>query len=566
MNRLACVFSTATDDYVPYAAVSLLTFKRYNSSFDMYLLCAHMSDMAQSLCTRCGIKVIPVDLTDAFYREWKYPRECFYHFYAPELFERLGYSYSVYIDGDTYCNRSFSLEGHASTAFDLAGVSYDTTGEFFQELGELDALRHQLNVDNDHALQRPRIQTGVLAYNNCQLARQKYFEKARDLYHISIERGLPRKGDDSLLALLVTKDQSIRVHPLSQSHNLIDFKLESLTPVPTPEEIITNAIVYHFVAQKPWLEGCDGMGYAHKYFASKWREVMINSFTQEEVKAWFPALHKDTVIDSGKAEFYWYSVSPPNFGDSITPYFLRKVCNRTVCKPVDPTITTSRVIISTGSIMRLCGPNTIVWGSGIRDRFQDIRPGLDVRSVRGPLTRARLLEVGGECPPVYGDPALLLPRFYRPTNVVKRYALGIVPHISQYERVCRAYENVDGTMVIDLRTTDVEKVIDSVISCEKIVSSSLHGIIAANAYGIPVRWIKFDTNVFGDDTKFYDHFAAIGRPRETYIDALYYLRIPAEELCEYVCQYEMTIDLDKLWEASVFCNGEVSRYVRYLMS
>ncbi len=89
---------------------------------------------------------------------------------------------------------------------------------------------------------------------------------------------------------------------------------------------------------------------------------------------------------------------------------------------------------------------------------------------------------------------------------------------------------------------------------------------AANAYRLPVRWIQFDHNIFGDNTKYYDHFASIGRPQETFIDALFYKKIPVETLLEQIDFYEIRIDLEKLWDASIFHKDEISRYIRYQMT
>lgn len=38
--------------------------------------------------------------------------------------------------------------------------------------------------------------------------------------------------------------------------------------------------------------------------------------------------------------------------------------------------------------------------------------------------------------------------------------------------------------------------------CESILSSSLHGIICEDTYGIPVAWIKLSDQILGDDFKY----------------------------------------------------------------
>ena len=40
---------------------------------------------------------------------------------------------------------------------------------------------------------------------------------------------------------------------------------------------------------------------------------------------------------------------------------------------------------------------------------------------------------------------------------------------------------------------DVEKVLVDMFSCNKILSTSLHGIIVAQAYGIPALWCNFNS-------------------------------------------------------------------------
>lgn len=561
MKNKNCAFSTGNDSYIPRAVVSLLSFRKYNENYDLYILCTSISVENKQLCEYCGIKVVELDLGDVFYKDWEYPKECFYHFKGPEIFLSLGYEYSVYVDGDTYTNRKFEFD--TFEIFHVAGASYDTNKELFLEIGEYQKIKENLKIQDDSGFDRRRIQTGVLIYNNKALVEVEYFKKAGYLYDLSIKNHVPRKGDDSLLSLILTIHPEVISKQLSIYHNLIDFQLESMRDQITDDDIILKSVIYHFVAQKPWFLLTDYYSFPHKFFIQKWIEVMINNFTQDDIKRCFPERYKDEILGQDSIKFYWFSVLPPNFGDWVTPYLVNKICRREVKRSIDPQETDENVIISTGSIMRLCGSNTIVWGSGIRDRNQDIKPGKLIRSVRGPLTRARLLEVGGECPPIYGDPALLLSKFYQPKEINKKHLVGIIPHISQYEKVHALYKNEKNVTVIDLRTKNIEGVVDKIVECSKIVSSSLHGIIVANSYDIPVRWIQFDNNIFGDNTKYYDHFASIGRFGETYIDALFYKKIDVDVLAEQIYSYEVKIDLERLLDAGIFHDGEISKFIRY---
>ena len=57
-----------------------------------------------------------------------------------------------------------------------------------------------------------------------------------------------------------------------------------------------------------------------------------------------------------------------------------------------------------------------------------------ILSVRGPLTRKRLLELDYECPETYGDSGMILPYFYYP-EIKKKYKLGIIPHYIDGENI-----------------------------------------------------------------------------------------------------------------------------------
>mgnify|MGYP000288702261 CR=1 FL=1 len=48
-----------------------------------------------------------------------------------------------------------------------------------------------------------------------------------------------------------------------------------------------------------------------------------------------------------------------------------------------------------------------------------------------------------------------------------------------------------------------------ITKCRSIISSSLHGIIAAHAYNIPAAWVNFGI-MKGDGIKFEDHYLSLG--------------------------------------------------------
>jgi pyruvyltransferase len=167
--------------------------------------------------------------------------------------------------------------------------------------------------------------------------------------------------------------------------------------------------------------------------------------------------------------------------------------------------------LAIGSILGGANERAVVWGSGfIREDETLVGRPRAVHAVRGPLSRAALLKQGVECPEVYGDPALLLPRFFDP-KVSKRYAVGIIPHyIDKHHPWLEQQRRDPQVLILDIEG-GIQEFVRAVKSCEVILSSSLHGLICADAYGVPNAGIKLSDEVIGGDYKFWDYRLAIGQ-------------------------------------------------------
>jgi pyruvyltransferase len=129
------------------------------------------------------------------------------------------------------------------------------------------------------------------------------------------------------------------------------------------------------------------------------------------------------ILDNGRVPVRWW-VKADNFGDLLSPWLVSKMTGREV-RFADP----SRAhYLGVGSVLNLATASSTVWGAGsfgVEDASA-FDPQATYTAVRGPLSRARLVNAGIECPEVYGDPALLAPAYFAP-KVVKRYEYGIVP-------------------------------------------------------------------------------------------------------------------------------------------
>lgn len=249
--------------------------------------------------------------------------------------------------------------------------------------------------------------------------------------------------------------------------------------------------------------------------------------------------------------FWWSKVKSENskfenFGDYLVPFLLEKLANKKI-RRVDPNsnkifrLFKKKHYFIIGSILNSATTHTIVWGAGIIIKNEKVKAAKFL-SVRGPLTRNRLIELGYKVPVRYGDPALLLALFSNGDRAIK-YKLGIIPHYVDFKLANDIYQNESGVNVIDLCTNNPQDVIDSILECKYILSSSLHGVIAAHALNIPVLWTKISDNLYGDDVKFDDYYESLDMYNVKGVDFKHY-------------NYEEVLRLFDMYKEDVLPNKE----------
>lgn len=218
----------------------------------------------------------------------------------------------------------------------------------------------------------------------------------------------------------------------------------------------------------------------------------------------------DDVLDlDGRVPVHYFTYTP-NFGDLLSPWIVEKLTGREVVL-ADREQPHYTVI---GSILNECTDSSIAWGTGTygSEGVRELSRNMRITAVRGPLTRSKLAADHGfglAVPEVYGDAALLAPLVYRP-DVTQTHEYGFVVRWSE-RRWARAKYGPD-IKLIDFARTDIEEVIRDLLSCRKIITSSLHGLIVADAYGIPNAWLASGTPR-GGEYKFYDYFASVKKFR-----------------------------------------------------
>jgi pyruvyltransferase len=167
-------------------------------------------------------------------------------------------------------------------------------------------------------------------------------------------------------------------------------------------------------------------------------------------------------------------------------------------------------LFTIGSVLHYARSGDCVWGSGVNGkipaaahRFRH----LDVRAVRGPLTRDFLLARGIACPPVFGDPALLAPMFFPADSLCQeRGALDfvVVPHLNDPPGLWRAF----GDRMCSPRQQPLA-FLRQLLRARRVVSASLHGLVLAEAYGLPA--VRVDLGGSEPPFKYEDYYQGTGR-------------------------------------------------------
>lgn len=196
-------------------------------------------------------------------------------------------------------------------------------------------------------------------------------------------------------------------------------------------------------------------------------------------------------------------------------------------------------LMAVGSIMAVgtARPGVkLVWGSGFisADPKQDVhvdRGPIVWRGVRGPLSRALLLARHGVHTPVIRDPALLVPSLL---PCCSGDAGGLYPRGVTHQPAPSSFNVVFVLHAVDVdafkaspmyrklvathpgrvacvsNVNSFQAAIADLWSGKRVVASSLHAVILAHAYGIPVLPVRVSDKVLGGDWKFQDHYFSVG--------------------------------------------------------
>ena len=230
----------------------------------------------------------------------------------------------------------------------------------------------------------------------------------------------------------------------------------------------------------------------------------------------------------------YYVKKTTNFGDAINPYIFQKVLGLNISfeKYYNANIFGIGSILQKAFILnkdnnffgnlwrnknkyiqnyKNKNKKLVIYGSGFIDDFSNQIHQFknnNYLALRGKksLSIINKLPGGLEYNPVLGDPGLLVDRLIH-KSFVKKYEIGFIPHyIDQHlfeSKLIRSNSKIKFINILD----NPMDILYQISSCETIISSALHGLIAADSLGIPNRWIKLSDNLMGGDFKFHDYYS-----------------------------------------------------------
>jgi pyruvyltransferase len=208
--------------------------------------------------------------------------------------------------------------------------------------------------------------------------------------------------------------------------------------------------------------------------------------------------------------FFWH---PPNGEPNIGDYLAFETVN--YCLNLfdkDPSQIINGKLLSIGSVLHFADTGDCIWGAGKNGKIDESNhhfTQLDVRAVRGPLTRDYLNSKNIKCPDVFGDPGILALLIYPekmllPGGPTKDFV--IVPQLNNNMEKYNEFTN----LTISPRSMPAN-FIRQLLEGKKVISSSLHGLILAEAYGRDA--VYYNSGSGETSFKYLDYYRGTGRDK-----------------------------------------------------
>jgi pyruvyltransferase len=195
-----------------------------------------------------------------------------------------------------------------------------------------------------------------------------------------------------------------------------------------------------------------------------------------------------------------------NFGDHLSEIIVRQLLALRGLS-LDQEVNKSARLLAIGSILQYSTEGDHIWGTGWNGKVPEsmfTAKSLHIHAVRGPLTAEFLAQRGFVVPQVYGDPALLMPYLFKENFAVNpRRDYVFVPNLHDESILPPGMPHVISPL------QGWNNVITQILEAKLVLASSLHGLIIAEAYGIPARYVRLTQTE--DPFKYKDYYLGTGR-------------------------------------------------------
>ena len=259
-DKKLAICTTINNKYADYAVVCLQSFRRnsgLNSDLFVFVNQKHLNQAQINNFKNNDINIINVDFSQKYNipKDCSYPSECFWIFECPEILYSLGYDYTLCVDTDTYCNTLLNLEFIDNIEF-VAGINRGKTNkEFLNAIQQLEKLTDVFSLQEDR-LNLKCTNTGVLFFNNKYCYNINFKQKIHEVFTISMNNNIERKGDDSLFCLYCCVFYAPILF-IDKKFN--DYKYNKTTP-------IDESYIVHFISNgKPWMADVEKINYVNKW-------------------------------------------------------------------------------------------------------------------------------------------------------------------------------------------------------------------------------------------------------------------------------------------------------------
>ncbi|MGE0226832.1 MAG: polysaccharide pyruvyl transferase family protein, partial [Acetobacteraceae bacterium] len=233
---------------------------------------------------------------------------------------------------------------------------------------------------------------------------------------------------------------------------------------------------------------------------------------------WRPGRRSPRASVNGEGRF-----THGNFGDLLAPHLLGRMTGFAPRWQEDGVR-----LLTVGSLLQAARDGDVVWGAGFNGGHAAMRHAprhLHVRATRGPISCDYLRRAGFDVSRVTQvfDPAILIGHLFAAEVAALRARIGnpprnfiLIPHFRDEAVMRRRYP----AHAERIRSPDMPffQMVAEILRSDLVVSSSLHGLIVAEALGVPAVWHR---PVMGEDElKFHDYYLGTGRYRIVRVDTL----------------------------------------------